>query len=175
MSNEVQPFILCGGAGTRLWPLSREAFPKQFHRLTGPRSLFQETCARLSGGIFGKLSVLSNQQHRFLIQEQLQEIGLSDADIVLEPIGRNTAPAACVAALVAGSANPDALVPSCAIRSRDWRQPLIRREREPRCGGGAQRLCRDVRRPAGLPAHWIRIYRNEWRRSKCRRHGEALH
>jgi mannose-1-phosphate guanylyltransferase/mannose-6-phosphate isomerase len=110
MSNEVQPFILCGGAGTRLWPLSREAFPKQFHRLTGPRSLFQETCARLSGGIFGKLSVLSNQQHRFLIQEQLQEIGLSDADIVLEPIGRNTAPAACVAALVAGSANPDALV-----------------------------------------------------------------
>jgi mannose-1-phosphate guanylyltransferase/mannose-6-phosphate isomerase len=110
MSNEVQPFILCGGAGTRLWPLSREAFPKQFHRLTGPRSLFQETCGRLSGGIFGKLFVLSNHQHRFLIQEQLQEIGLSGADIVLEPAGRNTAPAACVAALVAGRGNPDTLV-----------------------------------------------------------------
>jgi mannose-1-phosphate guanylyltransferase/mannose-6-phosphate isomerase len=106
---EVLPFILCGGAGTRLWPLSREAFPKQFHRLTGPRSLFQETCRRLSGGIFGKLSVLSNYQHRFLIQEQLQEIGLS-ANIVLEPKGRNTAPAACIAALVAGRTDPEALM-----------------------------------------------------------------
>jgi mannose-1-phosphate guanylyltransferase/mannose-1-phosphate guanylyltransferase/mannose-6-phosphate isomerase len=110
MRNELRPFILCGGAGTRLWPLSREAFPKQFHRLTGPQSLFQETCGRLSGGIFGKLSVLSNYQHRFLIQEQLHEIGLSDADIVLEPMSRNTAPAACIAALVAGRENPDALV-----------------------------------------------------------------
>ena len=105
----VLPFILCGGAGTRLWPLSREAFPKQFHRLTGPQSLFQQTCSRLSGGIFGRLSVLSNNQHRFLIQEQLQEIGLTAADIVLEPAGRNTAPAACIAALMAGT-DPDALV-----------------------------------------------------------------
>ena len=100
MSGEVLPFILCGGAGTRLWPLSREAFPKQFHRLTGPQSLFQQTCSRLSGGSFGRLSVLSNFQHRFLIQDQLQEIGLS-ADIALEPVGRNTAPAACIASLMA--------------------------------------------------------------------------
>ena len=109
MSGEVLPFILCGGAGTRLWPLSREAFPKQFHRLTGPQSLFQETCNRLSGGEFGKLSVLSNHQHRFLIQEQLQEIGLR-ADIALEPVSRNTAPAACVASLMAARSTPDALV-----------------------------------------------------------------
>jgi mannose-1-phosphate guanylyltransferase/mannose-6-phosphate isomerase len=109
MSDEVLPFILCGGAGTRLWPLSREAFPKQFHRLIGPQSLFQETCRRLSGGIFGKLNVLSNYQHRFLIREQLQEIGLS-ADIALEPAARNTAPAACVASLMAARANEDALV-----------------------------------------------------------------
>ena len=106
---EVLPFILCGGAGTRLWPLSREAFPKQFHRLTGPQTLFQQTCRRLSGGIFGRMSVLSNYQHRFLIQEQLQEIGLS-ADIVLEPVGRNTAPAACIASLMAARSDPDALV-----------------------------------------------------------------
>jgi mannose-1-phosphate guanylyltransferase/mannose-6-phosphate isomerase len=110
MSGEVRPFILCGGAGTRLWPLSREAFPKQFHRLTGPQSLFQETCRRLSGGMFASPSVLSNHQHRFLIQEQLQEIGLSGADVVLEPVSRNTAPAACSAALMAMREDEDALV-----------------------------------------------------------------
>ena len=107
---EIFPFILCGGAGTRLWPVSREAFPKQFHRLTGPLSLFQQTCRRLRGNLFGELSVLSNYHHRFLIQEQLQEIGLISANIILEPEGRNTAPAACVAALLAGRADPDALV-----------------------------------------------------------------
>jgi mannose-1-phosphate guanylyltransferase/mannose-6-phosphate isomerase len=110
VSGEVKPFILCGGAGKRLWPLSREAFPKQFHRLTGPRSLFQETCARLSGGIFGPLSVLGNDQHRFLIREQVQEAALGAAEIVLEPASRNTAPAACVAALMAARKDPDAVV-----------------------------------------------------------------
>jgi mannose-1-phosphate guanylyltransferase/mannose-1-phosphate guanylyltransferase/mannose-6-phosphate isomerase len=67
---EILPFILCGGAGTRLWPLSREAFPKQFHRLTGPQSMFQQTCRRLTGNLFGELTILSNYQHRFLSQEQ---------------------------------------------------------------------------------------------------------
>ena len=110
MSGEVLPFILCGGAGTRLWPLSREAFPKQFHRLVGPHSLFQDTCGRLSVGIFGSLSVLGNHQHRFLIQEQLREAGLAPAEIVLEPASRNTAPAACVASLMAASRDPEALV-----------------------------------------------------------------
>jgi mannose-1-phosphate guanylyltransferase/mannose-6-phosphate isomerase len=107
---DILPFILCGGAGTRLWPLSREAFPKQFHRLTGPESLFQQTCRRLTGDLFGDFSVLSNYQHRFLILEQLQEIGASAASIVLEPQGRNTAPAACIAALIASRTDPDALV-----------------------------------------------------------------
>ena len=100
--NDVLPFILCGGAGTRLWPLSREAFPKQFHTLTGTQSLFQQTCRRLTGDLFGDLSILSNHQHRFLVQEQLQEIGVAHANILLEPVGRNTAPAACIAALTAG-------------------------------------------------------------------------
>ena len=110
MRSEVLPFILSGGAGTRLWPLSREAFPKQFHRLIGPHSLFQDTCRRLSGRIFGRLTVLSNHQHRFLIQEQLREVGLGPADILLEPTSRNTAPAACVASLMAASGDPEALV-----------------------------------------------------------------
>jgi len=107
---EVLPFILCGGSGTRLWPLSREAYPKQFHKIAGPETLFQQTCKRLSGDLFGDLSVLSNHRHRFLIAEQLEEIGASAANIVLEPVGRNTAPAAAIAALIAARAEPNALV-----------------------------------------------------------------
>ena len=108
--SKIWPYILCGGAGTRLWPLSREAYPKQFHRLVGPQSLFQQTCMRFSGDDFDAISVLSNRQYRFLIDEQLQEVGLQAARIVLEPVNRNTAPAACVAALIAHQADPDALV-----------------------------------------------------------------
>jgi mannose-1-phosphate guanylyltransferase/mannose-6-phosphate isomerase len=107
---EICPFILCGGAGTRLWPLSREAFPKQFHKLTGSMSLFQETCRRLMGDLFAPLSILTNHQHRFLVAEQLQQIGASFSNIILEPVARNTGPAACVAALIAARADPDALV-----------------------------------------------------------------
>lgn len=107
---KVLPFILCGGAGTRLWPLSREAYPKQFHRLTGPETLFQQTCRRLSGPLFGELFVLSNHRHRFLVAEQLEEIGAPARNLVLEPVSRNTGPAACVAALIASRSDPDALV-----------------------------------------------------------------
>jgi mannose-1-phosphate guanylyltransferase/mannose-6-phosphate isomerase len=107
---KVLPFILCGGAGTRLWPLSREAYPKQFHRLTGPETLFQQTCRRLSGPLFGDPFVLSNYRHRFLVAEQLEEIGAPAKNIVLEPVSRNTAPAACIAALIALRADANALV-----------------------------------------------------------------
>ena len=107
---QILPFILCGGAGTRLWPLSREAYPKQFHRLTGPDTLFQQTCQRLSGPLFADLYVLSNHRHRFLVADQLEEIGASAAKIVIEPEGRNTAPAACIAALIAADRGEDALV-----------------------------------------------------------------
>lgn len=106
---EISPFILCGGSGTRLWPLSREAFPKQFHKLTGNLSLFQEACERLSGGVFRPLTVLTSQQHRFIVAEQAEEIGL-EPKIVLEPSGRNTAAAACIAALTAFEVDKDALV-----------------------------------------------------------------
>ena len=96
--------------GTRLWPLSREALPKQFHRLAGSETLFQQTCRRLGGDLFGTLSILSNQKHRFIIAEQLQEIGVEAANIVLEPASRNTAPAACVAALIAARNDLESLV-----------------------------------------------------------------
>jgi mannose-1-phosphate guanylyltransferase/mannose-6-phosphate isomerase len=107
---DVSPFVLCGGAGTRLWPLSREAFPKQFHKIAGSETLFQQTCRRLSGDLFGSLSVLSNQKHRFLIADQLQGISAQAAKIVLEPVSRNTAPAACIAALMAARTDPESLV-----------------------------------------------------------------
>ena len=107
---KISPFILCGGAGTRLWPLSREAFPKQFQKLPGPQTLFQQCCQRLQGALFEPLSVLTSQQHRFLVAQQLEEIGSSAANIVLEPVSRNTAATACVAALIAARKEPDSLI-----------------------------------------------------------------
>jgi mannose-1-phosphate guanylyltransferase/mannose-6-phosphate isomerase len=106
----VLPFILCGGVGSRLWPLSREAYPKQFYRLTGPETLFQQTFARLSAESFGDIAVLANFRHRFLIAEQLEEIGAKTSNLVLEPAGRNTGPTACVAALIAAEQSENALV-----------------------------------------------------------------
>jgi mannose-1-phosphate guanylyltransferase/mannose-6-phosphate isomerase len=102
----VQPVILCGGAGTRLWPLSRSGFPKQFLCLTEQESLFQLAAQRLmalggEGLSVAAPLVVSNEDHRFLAQEQLREAGLQGARFLLEPAGRNTAPALTLAALAA--------------------------------------------------------------------------
>lgn len=105
----VLPFVLCGGAGTRLWPLSREEFPKQFHTIASSMTLFQETCIRLRGAP-GKPTILANWKHRFLIADQLDTIGIARVTIVLEREARNTAPAACIAALLAMRQEPDALL-----------------------------------------------------------------
>ena len=96
----VQPVILCGGSGTRLWPLSRAGFPKQFLCLTGTDSLFQQAATRL-GKLGAAPYIVCNEEHRFLAQEQLREMGLADATFLLEPAGRNTAPAMTMAALAA--------------------------------------------------------------------------
>lgn len=103
------PVILSGGSGTRLWPLSRERYPKQFLKLLGDRSLLQQTVLRLEGmdGI-GQPIVVCNEEHRFMVAEQLREIGAPAAGILLEPEGRNTAPAIALAALLAGGEDPDA-------------------------------------------------------------------
>ena len=106
----VAPFVLCGGAGTRLWPLSRETFPKQFHKITSAESLFQQTCRRLSADLFDPLRVLSNHRYRFLVAEQLEDTNIPAKDIVLEPVSRNTAPAACIAALLCAERDPESLV-----------------------------------------------------------------
>jgi mannose-1-phosphate guanylyltransferase/mannose-6-phosphate isomerase len=94
------PVLMAGGSGTRLWPLSRELYPKQLLRLTGERSLLQDTALR-AGRIPGALPpvVICGEPHRFLVAEQLREAGIAGATLVLEPAGRNTAPAATVAAL----------------------------------------------------------------------------
>ena len=93
------PVILSGGAGTRLWPLSRELLPKQLLALTGERTMLQETAARLAGftGATGPV-VVCNEAHRFLVAEQLRQMNLAPSAILLEPIGRNTAPAIALAA-----------------------------------------------------------------------------
>ena len=85
MTEPIIPLIMCGGAGTRLWPASREGRPKQFLRLFGPRSTFQETIrARRRASVFGRPIVVTNGHYRFLVAEQLAEISV-DADILLEP------------------------------------------------------------------------------------------
>jgi mannose-1-phosphate guanylyltransferase/mannose-6-phosphate isomerase len=96
------PVILSGGAGTRLWPLSREGYPKQFLPLIGERTMIQETALRSAGvtGITGPI-VVCNEAHRFLVAEQLRELNVVPRAILLEPSGRNTAPAVAVAAFAA--------------------------------------------------------------------------
>src|SRR5438067_1507922 len=106
----IHPIILSGGAGSRLWPLSRSLFPKQLLALTGERSLIQETVVRTAGEDFGAPLIICNVEHRFLIAEQMRETGIRPAAIVLEPEGRNTAPAAAVAALMVARQDPGGLM-----------------------------------------------------------------
>lgn len=106
------PVILSGGSGTRLWPMSRETYPKQFLPLLGEQSLLQATVQRLRGLEAAAPLLICNQAHRFMVGAQLQALGVTPQSLILEPVGRNTAPAVAVAALqvLAGGDDPLLLI-----------------------------------------------------------------
>ena len=109
-SRQIHPVILAGGSGTRLWPVSRSWHPKPFVYLAGARTLLQTTALRLAGPRFADPMIVCNREHRFLVAEQLHQLGMRPQQIVLEPAARNTAPAACTAALLIAETQPDALL-----------------------------------------------------------------
>ncbi|WP_420004351.1 mannose-1-phosphate guanylyltransferase/mannose-6-phosphate isomerase [Arenibacterium sp. LLYu02] len=114
----ITPVLLCGGSGTRLWPLSRKSYPKQFVPLLGEETLFQASARRLSGCLsegesalsFDTPVVLTNSDFRFIVTEQLQSVGIDPGAILIEPEGRNTAPAVLASALWAFAKDPDAVL-----------------------------------------------------------------
>ena len=106
----ITPILLCGGSGTRLWPLSRKSYPKQFVPLVGETTLFQASAQRLSGAGYAAPMVLTNSDFRFIVTEQLASVGIDPGAILIEPAGRNTAPAVLAAALYLQQSDPDALM-----------------------------------------------------------------
>ncbi len=110
MSTKIIPAIMSGGAGTRLWPLSTATAPKQFHALATEKTMIQETAARLAGGVFAPSIIICGRGHFEMADAQLSEIDLKPQAIVLEPMARNTAAVAAIAALAGQHSDPDALV-----------------------------------------------------------------
>ncbi|UYV36528.1 mannose-1-phosphate guanylyltransferase/mannose-6-phosphate isomerase [Rhodobacteraceae bacterium D3-12] len=106
----VYPVILCGGSGTRLWPLSRQSYPKQFAQIFSETSLFQASAQRCNGPGFAAPTVVTGDAFRFIVTEQLAAIEMAPGAIVIEPEGRNTAPAVLAAALLLSAQNPEALM-----------------------------------------------------------------
>lgn len=106
----ITPVLLCGGSGTRLWPLSRQSYPKQFARLLGSESLFQAAARRLSGPEFGPLLVVTGHDFRFIVTEQLAALQMQPQTLLIEPEARNTAPALLAAALHLARTDPQAMI-----------------------------------------------------------------
>ena len=103
----ILPIIMAGGTGSRLWPLSRQLNPKQFLKLCGDSTLLQQTISRLDGLEASAPAIICNEDHRFMVAEQLRQLTVEDASILLEPVGRNTAPAIALAALNATQSGQD--------------------------------------------------------------------
>lgn len=110
MTQDIHPLLLCGGSGTRLWPLSRKSFPKQFARFTGEHSLFQASALRMAAPGFAAPVVITGSDYRFIVTEQLAAAEISPAAILIEPAARNTAPAICAAAVALHDRAPGALM-----------------------------------------------------------------
>jgi mannose-1-phosphate guanylyltransferase / mannose-6-phosphate isomerase len=112
-TSSIEPVILSGGAGSRLWPVSTDNQPKQFHALSGEQSMFAETVKRVVSGSdlsFAPPMVVCGERHLELAMQALQQAGIADATYLLEPVARNTAPALAAAALVQAERDPDALM-----------------------------------------------------------------
>ena len=112
------PVILSGGSGTRLWPLSRELYPKQLLPLVGKHTMLQDTVGRLDGLVVAAPLVICNESHRFLVAEQLRALDIRPHSIILEPVGRNTAPAIALAALASVARCPAAGAAGRSCHSR---------------------------------------------------------
>ncbi|MDC1398225.1 mannose-1-phosphate guanylyltransferase/mannose-6-phosphate isomerase [Octadecabacter sp.] len=110
MTHLIQPVLLCGGSGTRLWPLSRKSYPKQFVKILGEESLFQASARRLSGAGFAPPSVVTGSDFRFMVVEQLAAVEIVPQNILIEPSARNTAAAICAAAVALDAKNGDSLM-----------------------------------------------------------------
>lgn len=106
----ITPILLCGGSGTRLWPLSRRSYPKQFSALLGEESLFQASVRRLQGEGFASPLIVTGDEFRFIVAQQMAAVGVTPAAIMLEPAPRNTAPACLAALLHLAADDPEALV-----------------------------------------------------------------
>ncbi|MFZ1480682.1 MAG: sugar phosphate nucleotidyltransferase, partial [Paracoccaceae bacterium] len=106
----ITPVILCGGSGTRLWPVSRKSFPKQFVPLTGRQSLFAASALRLVGPDFAAPLVVTGSDFRFIVAEQMLEAGVDPGAVLIEPDARNTAPAVLAACLHIAADDPDGLI-----------------------------------------------------------------
>ncbi len=106
----ITPVLLCGGSGTRLWPLSRKSYPKQFSPLTGEESLFQASARRLQGSLYRDPVVVTADPFRFIVVQQLAATGITPQAVLIEPEGRDTAPAILAAALHVASTDPTALI-----------------------------------------------------------------
>ena len=110
MTQTIYPLLLCGGSGTRLWPLSRKSYPKQFTNLTGEESLFQGAAKLLRGAGYGAPLVITGSDFRFVVTEQLAAVEIAPKGVLIEPEGRNTAPAVLAGALALEAEAPDALI-----------------------------------------------------------------
>lgn len=106
----ITPVILCGGSGTRLWPLSRKSYPKQFSALMGSESLFQASARRLVGPDYAAPVVVTANAFRFIVTEQLAGAGIKPGAVLIEPAGRDTAPAVLAAALHLAATDPDGMM-----------------------------------------------------------------
>ena len=177
------PVVLSGGSGTRLWPLSRTMYPKQFIRFFNDQtsSFLAATLKRLPGEAgFARPIIVCNNDHRFLVQEEAARAGVVPSAIVLEPVARNTAAAAAVAALLVAREDPAGIVVLMPSDHAIKDEPGFLSAVRPRRRGGAHRQARAVRHRAERAAHRLRLHpprrpAGGLRRRLCRRslHGEA--